>query len=364
MKGIDRLGIALSMVAAMACGGAVAQTMTWKEASRQKGGEFFKTDEARRIGDQLLLYQRDTGGWPKNIDMAKPLTDSEKKNVVQAKARRNDSTADNQATNTQMAFLARLYLQTGDTIYRNAVARGAEFLLSGQYGNGGWPQFWPENRGYQVHITYNDNAMVNTLNTIRAMADMTEPFDGDFVNAEQRERLEQAFDKGIECILNTQIVVDGEPTVWCQQHDRETMLPAKARAYELPSFCSAESAGIVGLLLSLPNPDERVKKAVRCAMRWFDEHKLTGVKVVYDEKDGKKANTRLVADTEADTPLWARYYDLQSAEPFACDRDGVPRKHLEELGDDRRNGYSWYNSAPARLYKHYAKWKEKYGAGE
>ncbi len=27
--------------------------------------EFFMTEEARRIGDQVILYQRVTGGWPK-----------------------------------------------------------------------------------------------------------------------------------------------------------------------------------------------------------------------------------------------------------------------------------------------------------
>lgn len=361
---IGRLSIALPLMAAMAWDGAAAQTMTWKEASRQKSDDFFKTEEARRIGDQLLLYQRDTGGWPKNIDMAKPLSYSERNKVAQAKTRRDDSTTDNQATNTQMVFLARLYRQTGDTLYRNAVTHGAEYLLSGQYANGGWPQFWPEMRDYQVHITYNDNAMVNTLNTIRDIANGKEPFDRDFADEELRGKLSNTFAKGIDCILNTQIVVDGEPTVWCQQHDRETLLPAKARAYELPSFCSSESAAIVLLLMSLPYPDERVKKAVQGAMRWFDKHKLTGVKIVADMKDGKKANTRLVADAEADTPLWARYYDLRNGEPFVCDRDGVPRKHIEEIGDDRRDGYSWYNSVPAHLYEPYARWKEKYGVGD
>ena len=46
------------------------------QAQRGRGGrnlpnhendEFYKTEEAQRIGDQVLLYQRVTGGWPKNI---------------------------------------------------------------------------------------------------------------------------------------------------------------------------------------------------------------------------------------------------------------------------------------------------------
>lgn len=61
---------------------------------------FYKTEEARRIGDQVLIYQRCTGGWPKNIDMSRRLTDKELAQVMADKARTNDSTTDNGATTT------------------------------------------------------------------------------------------------------------------------------------------------------------------------------------------------------------------------------------------------------------------------
>src|SRR5207244_11975735 len=47
----------------------------WKNALRQKP-EWYESAEAVRIADNLLLYQRDTGSWAKNIDMATVLTDS------------------------------------------------------------------------------------------------------------------------------------------------------------------------------------------------------------------------------------------------------------------------------------------------
>lgn len=339
---------------------AFSQQLTWKEASRQTSDNFFKTAEARRIGDQLLCYQRCTGGWQKNIDMAKPLTDEEKAAVLKDKTREDDSTTDNTATTRQINYLAYLYEQTSDTRYRDAVRKGLDFLLSGQYKNGGWPQFWPKMRGYQIHITYNDGAMVNTLNLIRAAAERNKPFDGDIVDKKQLKKLATAFKKGIDCILKTQITVNGQPTVWCQQHDRNTLKPAKARTYELPSFCSSESSGIVYLLMSLPNPNERIKKAVRGAMLWFDKYKLTSLKIVRDWNGTKAVNTRLVADKQATVPIWARYYDLEHCEPFVCDRDGVPRHRLEDIGEERRNGYSWFNSSPAALYKQYSKWADKY----
>lgn len=358
--------VTATFVAAALATGSFAQQGTggkypgeWNRIAKIKRDSFFLTDEARRVGENVLAYQRQTGGWPKNIDMARTLDDGEMAKVKEDKARRDDSTIDNGATTTQMTFLARLYRQTKDARYRDAVLAGAEFLLGGQYDNGGWPQFWPNPRGYQVHITFNDGAMVNTMRLLRDMAGRKEPYDGDLTDDALRERMRKAFDKGIECFLATQIVKDGEPSVWCQQNDRETYKPAQARAYELPSYCSMESAGITRLLMELPDPDERVKRAVHGAMKWFDAYKLTGLR--YDRSpwnDGERSD-RLVEDPQG-KPLWARYYDLKYCEPYVCDRDGLPRRRLEDIGLERRNGYKWYGDEPAGLFPLYDAWADKH----
>ena len=118
------------------------------QAQRGRGGrnlpthekeDFYKTEEARRIGDQVLLYQRVTGGWPKNINMSRPLTDEERVQVLRDKERRDDSTTDNGATNMQMLYLAKLYQATQVERYKEGVLKAVEYLLSGQYENGGWP---------------------------------------------------------------------------------------------------------------------------------------------------------------------------------------------------------------------------------
>ena len=46
--------------------------------------------------------------------------------------------------------------------------------------------------------------------------------------------------------------------------------------------------------------------------------------------------------------------------PFVCDRDGIMRRHLEQIGRERRSGYSWYNYRPAELYPLYEEWAAKY----
>ena len=321
---------------------------------------FFNTDEARRVGDQVLLFQRVTGGWQKNADMVSPLSDEDREKVLRKKKKTDDSTIDNRATTMQMKFLARLYYATKDDRYREGFNKGLEFLLSGQYENGGWPQFWPNPQGYQVHITYNDDTMANTLNLFLAIIKKEKPVDERLVDETMRERLQKSLDKGVECILNTQIRHKKKLTIWCQQHDKDTFAPASARAFELASYCPSESAGIVMFLMNLPNPSDRVKKSVNSAMAWFDKYKLTGLKFIRtSKKDRYNLDAYLVSDSTA-KPIWARYYDLEYCEPFVCDRDGILRRSLQEIGVERRTGYIWYNDLPAELYRRYDRWADKY----
>ena len=63
-----------------------AQQRSYRNILQTTDSSFFATAEARRIGDQLLLYQRVTGGWPKNIDMVKPLTDEERQTATASPA--------------------------------------------------------------------------------------------------------------------------------------------------------------------------------------------------------------------------------------------------------------------------------------
>ena len=37
---------------------------------------------------------------------------------------------------------------------------------------------------------------------------------------------------------------------------------------------------------------------------------------------------------------------------------------VSEIGYERRNGYSWYNSEGLKVLKKYDEWKKKYGAGK
>lgn len=331
------------------------------DAQRSNRKVDYTSADAARIGDQMLLYQRVTGGWPKNIDMASPMSEKERRNVLKDKQRTDDSTVDNNATTTQMIFLAQLYQHTGEQRFKEGFLKGMEYLLAGQYENGGWPQFWPNPHSYQVHITFNDNNITNMLTIFKHILDGEEPYQGDIIPDEMRSRIKTSFDKGIDIILKTQMRINGKLTVWCQQHDKDTYAPAPARAFELVSYCTMETVSLTKLLMSLPAPDKRIKEAVNAAMQWLDKYKISGYRIERSGPAGDRTlrDTKLVEDPEA-KPIWGRFYDMEYCEPYVCDRDGIARRSLAEIGYERRSGYSWYGSYAADLYPMYDEWAAKY----
>ncbi|MEY4432496.1 MAG: hypothetical protein RLZZ44_626 [Bacteroidota bacterium] len=337
---------------------AQVQNKTWKQITALQDEKWFATDEAIQIAENVLLYQRDIGGWPKNIQMQLPLSDYHKQKLIDLKATSKDCTIDNSATCQEMLFLSKIYKQIPDERYKNAFLKGLDYLLAAQYENGGWPQFYPLIKGYYTHITFNDDAMVNVLKLFKEIKEGSNYY-SIVPSSETRATVGLAFDKGIQCILNTQFNQNGTLTGWCAQHDEISLTPAKARAYELPSLSGKESAQITLLLMSIENPTAAISNAIEAAVRWFEKTKINGIKIETQlDENSKKKNKVVVSDPNAD-PLWARFMELDSNAPFFCDRDGIKKATMAEIGFERRNGYSWYTNEPKEVLKKYTSWKKK-----
>lgn len=326
----------------------------------QSGGMVAEQDS---VGERMLLYQRTNGGWPQPggdpIKYQLSLTPVQKKKLLSEKDKL-DTTIDDDATTREIRGLVEAYQKTKNDAYKTAAERGVRYLLTAQNAQGGWGQFYPDSSGYHKHITYNDNAMLNVLNVMKYTAERTNGFDA--LDPALVPQARQALDKGIRCILKTQYVQNGKLTVWCAQHDRNTLLPAKARAFELPSLSGAESVGLVRFLMQVPNPSPEIKQAIRAAVAWFDAVKLPGIntKDIVDANQ-PKGRDRIVVDDPSST-LWARFYDLDTNTPFFVGRDSIKRKTLAEIENERRVGYGYYGNWPAKLLRaEYPKWEEKWG---
>jgi pectinesterase len=330
----------------------------WATLINHKESSWFATTEAKEVAENVLLYQRNIGGWPKNIQMQKPLTATEKQNLIALKTDPKETTTDNGATCQEMLFLSKMYAQVPDERYKNAFLSGLDYLLNAQYENGGWPQFYPLKKGYYTHITYNDDSMVHILNVLKATADKTDYYSIKPSDA-TIEKAQIAFNKGIDCILKSQYKQNGVLTAWCAQHDEITLLPAKARAYELPSLSGKESAKIVLLLMSIKNPSPEIVTAVNSAVFWFEKTKITGIKIESVPVENSKIIEKVVVKDPNAEPLWARFMELSDNTPFFCDRDGIKKATLAEIGQERRTGYNWYTNEPKEVLKKYPNWIKK-----
>ena len=337
------------------CVTAQVHKKSWKKLTEQEEGEWFAGAEAARIADNVLLYQRDIGGWPKNIQMQEPLSEKQVKELLKIKTDPKGCTTDNGATCQEMLFLSKVYRQQPEEKYRQAFLKGVRYLLAAQYENGGWPQFYPLKKGYYTHITYNDDSMVNIMDILRELKEESGYYSIRPSVAELKE-IKTAFDKGISCILKTQYLQNGTLTAWCAQYDEVTLKPAGARAYELPSLSGKESAKITLLLMSVKNPSKDVIAAVDAAYAWFEKTKIEGI-AIEEFENGDKTDRRVVAKPGS-PPLWARFMELDDNRPFFCDRDGVKVYSMDEIGYERRNGYAWYTNEPKEVLKKYTRWRK------
>ncbi|WP_281336120.1 pectate lyase [Flavobacterium eburneipallidum] len=330
----------------------------WPEIINKSEPTWFATDEAKAIAENVLLYQRNIGGWPKNIQMQNPLSEVEKQKLIALKSDTKELTTDNKATTQEMLFLSKMYAQVKDERYKNAFLAGFDYLLKAQYANGGWPQFYPLKKGYYTHVTYNDDSMANILNVLKACVDKTgyysiQPSEATLAKAKI------AFDKGIDCIIKSQYKQNGVLTAWCAQHDEVTLLPANARAYELASLSGKESAKIVLLLMTIENPSPEVITAVNSAVTWFEKTKITDLREDRVAVPNSKIMEKVMVKDPNAEPLWARFMELEDNKPFFCDRDGIKKYSIAEIGQERRVGYSWYTNEPKEVLKKYVAWKKK-----
>ncbi len=324
----------------------------WRDAMRQPA-VWYSTAEAARIADNLLLYQHDNGGWSKNIDMAMPLGPKERTEVeAEKRTTTGHTTIDNDATWTQMQFLAKVYAVNPERRYADAFRRGFNYVLESQYPSGGFPQFYPLRDGYWDHITYNDDAMTGVLETLRMAVERKPGYE--FLTDAERARAGHAIEKGVECILKTQVIVNGKRTVWCAQHDEHSLAPVQARAYEHISLSGSESVGVVEFLMGIEHPSPEIVQSIESAVAWFRAVKVSGIRVVMQDRERVA-----VADPNA-PPLWARFYEIGTNRPIFSGRDGVVRYQMNEIEAERRNGYRWYVDRPAKLLDvDYPAWKQR-----
>lgn len=313
------------------------------------------------IAENMLVYQRAIGGWPKavneiKIDYRVPLSATDKKNI-RNDSMHTDATIDNNATSREIRYLVNAYQKTKNMKYLTACEKGIYYLLLAQRKNGGWPQYYPDSSLYRGQITFNDDAMINVLDILEDIVEEKKEFEQ--VSKYLIPLASAAVQKGIACILRTQIKVGDKLTAWCAQYNPKTFEPEMARKFELVSISGNESVGIVQFLMRLPNPSFSVQEAIIAAIDWFNLVKISGYS--FDEillADGKKDK---IVQQKPNNIMWARFYEIGTNRPFFSGRDSIKKYDVKEIESERRNGYAWYGTWSKNLLeKEFPQWAKKY----
>jgi PelA/Pel-15E family pectate lyase len=332
---------------------------------------WYGTTEARHVADVIVSFQTPAGGWSKNLDLSGDVRTRGQSYTTDNLSKHPGlddfdtpkdlqwnyvGTLDNDATNTELDFLA---LVSGATpgaageAYRAGFLRGIRYLLAAQFPNGGWPQVWPLEGGYHDAITYNDNAVTESAETLTAVAEGTGDYA--FVPAELRKQSRASAEHALECILATQVIVMGRRTVWAQQHDALTLAPVAGRNYEPAALSSGESASVLVYLMQLPHPSPAVIAAVNAGVAWLKGAAIVGQEWVGGRGDPKGRHLEAKAGAG---PIWARYYSIATGLPIFGDRDKTIHDDVSELSQERRNGYAWYSAGPQQALDAYAAWSK------
>ncbi|WP_016955343.1 pectate lyase [Catenovulum agarivorans] len=334
----------------------------WRDQNPDKPEQLLEENDIVGIANNILLYQRNNGGWPTNKNILLKLSEDEKQNVL-ANKDALDSSLDNRNTYPQIRYLAHAYMITKDKGYKDAAIAGLNYILAAQYNNGGFAHSPPRKGQYYEHITFADEVMPGTLNLLRDIAKKSAPFT--FFNEEIYQQSAAAWQKGHNLLLELQVEIDGKKTIWAGQYHKETLQPVGARSYELAGLLTWESVAVVEYLMAEPRPSQEVIQAVEAAVLWFKQHKIDNLRIKKVETEPVRfkyfTSTYDLFEVEDETapPIWARFYDLQTQQPFMAGREGNKVYKLQEVGRDRRTGYTWYGYWPQQLISEsYVNWQK------
>lgn len=314
---------------------------------------WYGTAPALRAADNIVSFQTPAGGWGKNVDRSGPVRERGQSYVLVEGDWEYVGTIDNDATTTEMRFLARVQARAPGEAgkpYRESFLKGVRYLLASQYPNGGMPQVYPVEGGYHDAVTLNDDAMLNAVELLGMVA--ARQGDYAFVPPAVADSARAAVERAIGLFLATQIKAGGILTGWGQQYDPLTLAPSGARNFEPASLSTGESAKLLVYLMNLREPSPEVVRAVHAGAAWLKRAALRDV----EWGPGPGDAGRMLVSKPGAGPIWARYYDIATMKPVFGDRDRSIHDDVNGISKERRNGYAWFGTGPAKTLERYEAW--------
>lgn len=218
-----------------------------------------------------------------------------------------------------------------------------DHVLTAQFPNGCWPRVYPLRGGGDDAVDM-ERGMPSVLHLLlRVARDQLPAVDDALLRRAERSML-----RGVDCILQSQVVVDGRRTGWGARLDPLTLTPVPADARQPAGLGAGATAGVLHFLMPLETNDPRVAASVSGAAAWMRETMLWGVR--------RGAGGEPVPAPGAG-PLWARVYEVGGNRQLYAADDGTPRYGLRPFADPD-TATPWFIAWPHATLEQYHRWAE------
>lgn len=322
----------------------------WHTNHRGQSTPTYRHNQIKAIADNLLLMQRNNGGWPANINPFRVLTAADRLAFLKTKSRSDTSFA-NANIIPQIYYLSHVYLQTGDVRYRNSAKKAFRLVLESQLYNGGWtPKAITDQ---DKNPTIDTRATINALAFMRRVAAGKMPYG--YVPFAVRRQAAESVRKGDRLLLRLQQAHDSRASIWAGAYDIKTSQPVAAKHSAIAALDTEVSVAITRYFMQIERPSAEVLRAVTGAANWFSHNTLQQVRL----RSATQAAPWLPAYSPVPLPrqgVWARYYAIASNQPFVGNSCGRLLKPYElSVLAGAKNWYGYW--ARTLLQSEYPQWR-------
>ncbi len=308
----------------------------WNSHHPDREIDQYDKDQILAIADNLLLMQRNNGGWPSHTNPFRQLSGDEKLQFLKDQNATDASFVDHNVF-PQIYYLSHVYLQTGNVRYRNAAKRALSLTINAQLYNGGWTERAITSTKLDASRTRVDTQVsLDALIFLRKVAAGSMPYG--YISFEIRREAADAVRKGDALLLRLQQAHNSRASIWASAYELETNLPAPAKDEYLATLNTPLSVDISRYFMRINRPPAEVKRAVRGAHDWFVNNTLQRWQIRYKEatESGLLTTPRSMLTVPL-KPIWAKRYALQTSEPqfsgVSVDVTTQWLQHPQEIGD-------------------------------
>lgn len=299
--------------------------------------------------DRLLTWQTPAGGWDQGLHEQPDPKDEKKVLIdrawdgVEPRSRWRDAqdqeagTLANGATVNEMILLAKVYRETGDRRYKEALLQALDYLLAMQYPQGGWPLVYPLMGNEADLVTFEGEAMIRAMRLLTMVHEGRYPFDYAWLDAGRKEQIQAALNKGLEFILQSQLQVEEQLAGWAKRYDPETLQPVSTSAEASDAISLRETIDIVKYLMSIEAKTPTVHTALEGAL-----HFLKQVDAADEEVQQSIVKLVHIAETTGyyEDQVYVRYVgagqgDAETLVRVASQEPSLQRPELQPIAENR-----------------------------